>query len=259
MNEIIIETSNEIMIVPVTMRNKKYTRLANKMLKYPTEDLKPLIHTEDLKQEFISSRLLTKEVVVNFIKKVYEFDIDYFESLNVSDEIIYRGIDAMGERYFAIYRLIKYCFSKIKKKLNNCPKSTDELFLSIVSFEHTRPIELLIENDYVEISQAKSSRYSREMSRYIKSFNNKEISAKQMNKLRKNIPDYLKNVCVDSPWGDVLEIINTIDDSKVRLLGHTYNASMEYLFESLARGDSYRNAQGYLLKSERWKYQSKCK
>lgn len=244
----------EFIIEPKSIKNCRNAKLSNQLLKYPTEDLKNLITTKDLLNFWNEEREMSKDIVVNFLYRMYKQNINFFENLSTNDRKFYRIIDAMAERYFSIYRLLSYAFPKIKKKLPDCPKTSDELFIKIFEFERNRPIEIILENDYIEVNRSDSARYHRDMHRFISS--NEFLSKKEEIKIQNNTPHYLKKSVVESPWYDILEIINTIKDSKISMLGRNYNSATEYLYESLDSWNNTRvNNSGYLEKSYTWKNQ----
>lgn len=243
----IIRIGNQKHIVYETKKNITISKLASEIKLAPSTKLKEIAYTDELLQCWDDLRLQSLEIGQRFLFKAFNWDISEFESnLNASDKRVYRLLDSVSERYLAIYKLIKYTYPKIKKKIIACPSSPEKLFLLITDWELSNPFEILVERNYIEFNSNEMKSNIRKM----KEFNNDEnISVSKMKRYQKSIPTYLRNK-ERTPWIEILTKINAIDDSKVRLLGGYYNNAYSYFLESAYDVSDSRNNDGTkLLKS----------
>lgn len=239
--QITLRTSKVSQTILLTDNRVKETKLAYKISKLPSKSLETFVFTDDLKNYWDYLQNESKLIAYLFLLKCFECKtIDDFNDLNKSEMLLYKLVDSACERYKSIYKLIKYSFPKIKKKLVGCPKTSEDLFLSIVEWERNNSFEQVVNNNYLEINVNDIKTYSRQLNKFNKCANKDLIPLAQIKKVRNAKPKYLKNINGD-PWVEILSIINSIDDSKVRFLGKNYNNSVDFLLENLQKCCDLKN------------------
>ena len=227
--------------------------MAKAIEKMPSESLKDLAYTQDLKDFWQGLRDDSYNTALLFLYKSFNWDMSFYEeNLSATEKKIHRILDASCERYLSMYKLINYTFSKLRKKLVACPTTAEYLFLSIVEWEKNAIFEHTINKDYYEVSPNEMKRFFSNAKKYVEYVENNSIPVRKLKHHQNTIPRYLKNIG-SSPWYEILEKINTIHDSKVSFLGRNYNSAIRYLLESLEDVYESRNNDGTaLLKTMIW-------
>lgn len=227
-----IHTEQGNLIVYDTKQNRNYGKIAVAMKKFPSQNLKELAYTEDLRICWGELRELYKSIAKLFLLKSFNWDISDYEQLNVNQRKLHNLIDSIAERYLSLYKLIKYTFPKIKKRLISCPSTPENLFLSIVEDEVNDKFERLIRQDYIEVNIPELEKCLKRLKIINDKLAKSSVSVKELNRYKKLIPKGINNKS-KAQIACVLEKITSIEDSKVKFLGANYNAATDYFIDSI--------------------------
>ena len=225
--------------------------LSEKIGFLPSEELKQLAHTQDLKNNWENERRFSRDISTRFLISVFKIDGEFVDNL-IADKLSAVLVEATAGKYEALRKLLKAGFSILKKYFPTCPITPEDLLFQIIEEERNLPFINIITNDFVQYEPSKLAKIHGELSKKDATVIDKTIIEKYKPSHTKKDKTVMLSTCVLLCLTENSDRTPKLQKSKIAHCFNIYNESQRYLDEILAEGYSRRTNQGKAIPTVTW-------